>query len=379
MEYIVIYVEALLVCVFLLCMLFIFNIKNWKPNIINPLSVVYIITIVSALGDTIWRVIDGHKELMMQNWVLCTVYMCFLDFLGFFWFEYCVEQLPIRVWKRNRTKIIYFLPSVFLFVMTCLSPWFKFFFYIDINGVYHRGSLYILNPLITYLYIVAASVLTLMSCKCTQITTEKRRYRSMAAFAIPPFLMSLIQVLTPPGIPASHFGILIALFIVYAVTQENQITRDFLTGLPNRYAFDHTLNEKIIKYRKNDKSNLYLMVGDLDDFKSINDTYGHIEGDRALQCVADVICKVCRKKEAFAARLGGDEFIILAESDDETIMQNVAQDIEERLTQISIKEDYELKMSIGGVKYDEQLSQTEFIDAADKVLYAVKKERKAGR
>lgn len=86
---------------------------------------------------------------------------------------------------------------------------------------------------------------------------------------------------------------------------------DMLTGLANRYAFQMRIDENIRKLDEDE--NVGLLVIDLDDFKSINDTYGHQIGDAVLNQVAKRIRKTIRGKD-WAARLGGDEFVIVCET-----------------------------------------------------------------
>jgi diguanylate cyclase len=84
---------------------------------------------------------------------------------------------------------------------------------------------------------------------------------------------------------------------------------DGLTGVRNRQAFDETLVLQIEKAHQS-KERFSLLILDLDDFKLINDTYGHIMGDRALAAFAQK-CRDCIRKDDFLARYGGEEFAII--------------------------------------------------------------------
>ncbi len=89
---------------------------------------------------------------------------------------------------------------------------------------------------------------------------------------------------------------------------------DSLTGLSNRSCFQSKL-ESILKQPSSDESRLAIMLLDLDDFKSINDTYGHETGDHVLIVVAQRLLSVTRECDN-VARLGGDEFAIIVPFDD---------------------------------------------------------------
>ncbi|WP_433718363.1 diguanylate cyclase [Actinoplanes sp. CA-051413] len=90
---------------------------------------------------------------------------------------------------------------------------------------------------------------------------------------------------------------------------ERQANADHLTGLANRRYFDDALVAEAAWARRTDGS-LALLTVDLDHFKAINDTFGHSEGDRVLQAVADAMREVVGET-GVAARLGGDEFVML--------------------------------------------------------------------
>jgi len=101
-------------------------------------------------------------------------------------------------------------------------------------------------------------------------------------------------------------------------------THDNLTGLPNRFLFFDRLDQAIKKSRRQ-KHRFALLFIDLDDFKQVNDSFGHVTGDEALKKVADFLAQSVRDSDT-VARLAGDEFMIILDnirsiSDVETITQ----------------------------------------------------------
>ena len=86
-------------------------------------------------------------------------------------------------------------------------------------------------------------------------------------------------------------------------------TKDMLTGIPNRYAFENAL-KRIISTSKRTNSKFALLFIDLDNFKDMNDIYGHHIGDKLLQEVAKRVLSHIRLEDVFA-RLGGDEFVLI--------------------------------------------------------------------
>ncbi|GBU26682.1 hypothetical protein R84B8_00192 [Treponema sp. R8-4-B8] len=91
---------------------------------------------------------------------------------------------------------------------------------------------------------------------------------------------------------------------LFVILKENKT--DYLTGLDNRYSFFEFVHK--FTRNKNGKSLIIAMI-DIINFKSINESYGNLEGDNALRNMAQII-KFCGRKSDFAARYGGDEFVL---------------------------------------------------------------------
>ncbi len=119
------------------------------------------------------------------------------------------------------------------------------------------------------------------------------------------------------------------------------------------------------------KHSLCLLLLDLDNFKQLNDTRGHLAGDRILERVGTIINDCTREHVDYAFRYGGDEFtIILTET---TVQQafEVAERIKQLLPQ-SLKEEH-LTLSIGLAEFRDSLALEDFINSADKAMYEAKK------
>lgn len=150
---------------------------------------------------------------------------------------------------------------------------------------------------------------------------------------------------------------------------------DMLTGLPNRILFSDRLKQAIVAARRDKKHTLSLMFMDLDNFKDINDTFGHATGDRVLKEVADRI-QDCLRESDTAARMGGDEFVVLLptiEAPEDAML--VAEKIRHAVCQPIAMGDHNLNIStsIGIAVYPEHGSQEDALfKNADTAMYHAK-------
>lgn len=155
---------------------------------------------------------------------------------------------------------------------------------------------------------------------------------------------------------------------------------DVLTDLPNRLSFFKQFTQNLSLARRQ-KSNLAIMFVDLDDFKGINDNYGHAHGDAVLQETAKRM-SACIRESDVIGRIGGDEFLILlADIDSEEGAIIAAKKIQHCLeTPFSIKNQTEvLSCSIGiAIFPDHGTTETEIAKNADKAMYEIKSKGKNG-
>jgi diguanylate cyclase (GGDEF)-like protein len=148
----------------------------------------------------------------------------------------------------------------------------------------------------------------------------------------------------------------------------SQARTDSLTGLRNGLGFNDLAMKELQRLGRYHRplGALYL---DVDNFKKVNDAFGHTAGDRALQIVAEAIRSSTRAVDV-PARLGGDEFIVLLPETDDDGLKHVAAKLSEQITIMSMGK---LSCSIGGVLFKEPpLSVDLLIQEVDDVMYRAK-------
>lgn len=377
MSHTVIYIESHIICILFLGIMFLLRLKHWRPRYLNSLSAIYLITMFSSAMDIIWILMDGTNRHRWLYHLVNIAYLSCFEFTGFSWLNYCAQSFPFRLWQNKRQKFWYLLPALLITLLIALSPLMNNWVYgINAAGVYFRGPGFIIQPM-GYLYMLAASCLSIKARMMATHTSEKKQFLAMALFPLPSLLLGVLQLVAPPGgLPTVQFAITLAILIEFIAFLEGNVTQDSLTGLSNRYALDRALNAKM-NSRRNKTDELYVLMGDLDKFKSINDTYGHMEGDRALKLTADTLKRIFRETPAVLARLGGDEFAIILEMDSAELVRDAMARIQRELKKASDKEPFDLSISLGMAKFDGQNTATEFLKAADHVLYSAKKGREA--
>ena len=154
---------------------------------------------------------------------------------------------------------------------------------------------------------------------------------------------------------------------------QRQATRDPLTGLPNRAAFDEALRHEVAAASRGAAPSL--LVVDLDGFKAVNDTDGHLAGDAVLVAVGDVLTHAVRRGDV-VARLGGDEFAVVLPRTSRRRAGVVAGRILESARQAAglASENARVTFSIGVAWLRDPRSPDDLVAMADAALYRVKAE-----
>lgn len=155
-------------------------------------------------------------------------------------------------------------------------------------------------------------------------------------------------------------------------------TRDLLTGAYNRNYFNETIVRDIERAKRHDEHLSFIML-DVNGFKRINDTYGHLHGDGVLRACADML-RQCVRKSDFLCRYGGDEFVIVTPQqtckDNKPLFDRIRRATEQWNMQFSMK-DYELSFSIGCAVWKRGKDVLEVLHEADSDMYRNKQKRNA--
>jgi diguanylate cyclase (GGDEF)-like protein len=157
----------------------------------------------------------------------------------------------------------------------------------------------------------------------------------------------------------------------------SMVYKDHLTNIGNRAYYEEAIFHAI---EQSNRSNLglSLMVIDIDNFKPINDTYGHSKGDQILNVFAQILARIIRTSD-IAFRLGGDEFAIILHPATGCSVQKIRHRIKREIEKSNILKEVSFSASMGYSHWEMGLSAKQLFEKADKNLYQNKALRRIQR
>ena len=313
-----------------------------------------LIAVISAL-EIITILVD--REAAACRWLNITA-----NYLGFGLTPAVAIFLASAFDKNLNTKYALLAEGVYLLLLAASIP-FRIVFYVDQDNQYMRGDYFWIYPVIYF-----ASILYLVGT--TLIAAGKYQNKSKnTLYLIAVFLLACttIQVVFPEiHVTWLCVSLLSILYFTYCNGMWQQL--DELTGLLNQKSY---LNKTAAL-----STDVTLIVFDVDDFKQINDNYGHLAGDLCLKEIADCIQKVY-SKDGLCYRIGGDEFCVLleAEADVERCRRMLIKEMNTRRKTMEILP----YISVGAASYVKGDSILKVKETADANMYQFKKEQKSRR
>lgn len=314
------------------------------------------------------------------------LYILFNCLLGYTWLLFILERLgycPKAKFKKHLLFSSLTIPDLVLLYFAFSASLNHLLFYVDENGSYQRGSLSYLLIIIDGLYLFASAIISLYAFFKTKNGYKKKEYFTYAFFIVLPALGMGLQTFAP-DVPFSSLGVALSYLILYFSLEDNRFSHGTMTGLYNKVQIERFMGDYLHKSdAQKKKASLYFIMMDLDEFKSINDTFGHIVGDEAIVEAANCIKNNPVIGHFYApGRFGGDEFVILCSADESSI-RHISNTIDKRINDSNEsrgKKSYVLSFSKGFTKLRENdLTVQEIIDRADDNLYKAKEKRGTSR
>lgn len=348
--------------------------KKFRSNIVFKLLLLANIAI--TLFDSLCQVFGGNPEPYAKFLLEGAYYILYLliPVPCYLWIQFVNYQLFHDRRNTGKLQTTFILPYAVYVLFLALNPFLHELFAIDAANVYHRGALFGALPAVCCFY---AAFSYLMLVKYGR-RLNRRNITPLFLFAAPAAACGLLQSLFY-GLPLLPAGLSVSMLILYMTLQNRRIYTDYLTGLFNRREADSYLRHKI---RTQNGPAFSAVMIDVDKFKEINDKYGHLVGDEALENVAAILKKSLRADD-FIARYGGDEFLVIFDIDEQDILRKAVRRVRNAVIDFNAKSQkpYTLSLSMGYTVYNRfsGWDADNFLKHIDSLMYEDKARRSEGQ
>lgn len=267
--------------------------------------------IVYLISDSIWALGQGGLIPFsdMLNKITNAAAIAAVSLLTLGWCIFVLYRIDQnRAKSINRLKMLHYSVTVVDIILTFSSVFTEFFFYIDDDGIYQTGNGYFIHLALIFIQLFGNGIYSFAQSLTNKQVRIKKEYRLPLFFIIIPAGSSVLEDILPLS-PIVSLGIFLPILLAFLEIQNSEIYSDALTGLNNRRRMEIFLQDMIHNSSESEPFRIHIV--DVNDFKQVNDKFGHIAGDRALQLVADALHNVSDRLHGFCARYGGDEFVLI--------------------------------------------------------------------
>ena len=270
--------------------------------------------------------------------------------------------------EKNKKRFLLYLVPVYLNIGFVIYNIFfdGFLFSVDAANVYHRGVAAYIENRFTFLF---AAIVVLSFFRNKQMITG-RITQVILTLTLFPVAGVLLQTLFY-GLSLSIPAYTLAMFISFLLMEKDELLKDPLTMLNSRIQMENRLQYKL----KAPEPFTVIMI-DVNDFKNINDVYGHTVGDQVLKDVSRILLS-CANFEDFVCRFGGDEFFVILESAEDIGFSYIKR-IDQVLLEYSSNKPYVTTLSYGLLYVDHSIEYgvEELVQITDQLMYKDKIFRK---
>ncbi len=337
--------------------------------------------IAYLLLNNLWTLAEYDLIKLPRNamMVICTVSLWTVANCATFFFLFVVERLQLKRLQYGVGRWLRWLPALISTLLIVTNAWTGLVFHLSEEGYFIHGPIYLptLGSVSLYLLIVAIVALVNIIREKSSFLRKTNATLLFSVMIIIVFVLADGSLKKASILPAAIFSVIVGIFITM---QEANINSDALTGMNNRRKAEEYLSDKLKNV--SERKPLYLYMGDLNNFKKINDTFGHAVGDEALILCSQALKRTIGKYGGFAARYGGDEFLMSwqPDMDKEPDPEAIITDVNTLLQELSKETPYQLVMTMGyACCTDTKEPLISYIRQADSMLYQRKRTAGVGR
>lgn len=335
-------------------------------------DVIMYLVMTALIVEPLGYAIDGiHSTVCYWINLIGATYLYFANGAGIFlWLMYVDLKL---FHDRSRMEKIYYklsIPVALLLLSLIGNLKFKYYFYIDENYIYHRQP----TVYIFYFYMMVCVFYSILLYFYAKYVHGSVAFFPIYMFVIPILVCNIIQMLFY-GVSLGWLGVSLGCVALYMSLQQQKTYLDPLTGIYNRMYFAHVMYKISRKNHKKSTNSYYGIMIDINNFKSINDSFGHSAGDMALKDTANIFNSIA-SVNSNVFRYAGDEFIILTMSKDEKSVVKLENQLRAAVDEFNALDSrpYKLSFAIGHGKYNIGEDNTDsFFKKIDTAMYEDKK------
>jgi diguanylate cyclase (GGDEF)-like protein len=314
-------------------------------------------------SDFLWTLFEGKEYSLFWGYVLNILYFCALAMTGYLWLLYVHSVMRTKISQEHWVRVVAAIPMLVFVLATVSSYWTGWIFYIDGDHMYHRGSLYVIQTIVGYGYMLWSA----LSCSVRAMRKENFVYRTkylvLGSVIVFPAIFGVIQIVMP-GLPTLGMGFTLAIVHVYMGMQQDMITEDPLTGIHNYTRMLQYLSEKIRDYIPGE--DLCMMVIQLRDVKKISRTFGINETDEVLIDVANGLERMVKGERYFLCRYANSKFALICYDTDPLDTGLLKLSLEKEIDLALAEKPYHVSYTISFAHYDDSItSLSRFIRMAE--------------
>lgn len=371
------YLQTNLFCIIIL-LLILFKLKNktkYSTIIFKKMMMCFILFCLSDIISILFRGTNySYSNILL--YLSNSLYLYLPLLIGYYWIKYIYLNLDQKKYEKKYIRVLLSIPTILGTVMLLLNIFTHNIFIINSNNLYVRGSLYYIYTICTWFYIITSTIKAIIVYYRTNNIYIKEKILPLCLFIVGPAITSIIQTMFY-GLSINQIGFTISSLLIYLCYLDEQISIDNLTKINNRTSFNEYIQNKFDNTKDDDI--ISLMFIDVDNFKTINDTYGHLVGDETLIVIANILKKSCNdyNKDLFLSRYGGDEFVVVSSLKNKEL-EELEKIIYSNLDEYNNKNNNKLSISMGytsDIKSNYE-SINHLIDIADDIMYKTKIKKK---
>jgi diguanylate cyclase (GGDEF)-like protein len=354
-------------------------------------------TTLELVADAITWAADGSPGAVGRAVLLASTVVYYLGqpIAPMFYVFYAIHQVTDDSRRLPSYLPLVALPAAISTLLTLATPFTGLFFYLDNTNTYHHGPLFLVFAGLSYVYMFFAFVFVITIARRRAI--DSRTVIALLFFPLPPAIAGAIQIRFY-GLVLLWPATVLSLLVIFINIQQRKLSIDYLTGVFNRRRLAEYAEARVREVRDDRGGQARRgrrftgtrtfagprtfsgFLADVDDFKAINDRFGHATGDEALVAAARII-KSCLRTDDFLSRYAGDEFVAILPLSSEKELERVVGRLRARFVDGGHPRDerYRLSLSVGAAVFDPDIDMgvDQYIARLDSLMYIEKSAKKA--